>query len=139
MEMPAASPKGPLTLFLNDCCVVEEGRWALASAIYKAYATWTRLNGLGMPMGREEFHRVMYSKFSYNRSRREVGRQVRTWEGVGLKSDGRTTAPLLIERLEQKVAARLEEVAEMNRHIQLLRDTNAQEIVRAAELACFGF
>lgn len=135
LEAPPLPAKNPFRVFLDDCCLVEKGRWVRGASIYKAYITWCHLNGAGVPMERGSFHYVMLKMFTYNRSRRVDGKQMRSWEGVGLKSHDTVHAPPLLERLEAKIASREEELAELRRHVRLLRESNAQEIVRAAEQA----
>lgn len=78
----------PLKEFLEDCCEVGADRWVRNSDLSGAYAWWCKQNRERFPLGRASFHdRVQSKGFKESRSRRANDKQMRTWEGIGVKAD----------------------------------------------------
>jgi P4 family phage/plasmid primase-like protien len=76
----------PLREFLEECCEVDNELWVQVSSLTQVYVWWCQENR-ERPLGRVAFAERMKSKsFGYSRSRRDsVGKQLRTWEHVGLR------------------------------------------------------
>jgi len=78
----------PLREFIEDCCDVGNGQWVRSAELAAAYAWWAKQHGERFPLGREPFQeRIKALGFRYSRSREVDGKQIRSWEGIGLKPE----------------------------------------------------
>jgi P4 family phage/plasmid primase-like protien len=77
----------PLKEFLEDCCETAAENWVRSSDLAAAYMAWCKQAGERFPLGRSNFgERLSMKGYRPNRSRRsDDGKQMRTWEGIGLR------------------------------------------------------
>jgi P4 family phage/plasmid primase-like protien len=78
----------PLKEFIDDCCELGPGAYVRAQDLAAGYELWAKQNRERYPLGREAFNERLLAKgFKQSRSRRVEGKQLRTWEGIELRSD----------------------------------------------------
>lgn len=95
----------PLKEFLEDCCEIPEGHeppeeveklfWCKCSDLSNTYAWWCKQQREKFPLGRERFKERVLSKghgagrgaAKENRSRREEGKQMRSYEGLRIRGE----------------------------------------------------
>jgi len=71
--------------FIEECCIVEEGRKVSNRSIRYAYETWCRENG-DYPLGQKLFNAKMTERgFAVKRSGANGSRD---WHGIGLADEG---------------------------------------------------
>jgi len=76
---------GYLLKFIEECCIVEEGRKVSNRSIRYAYETWCRENG-DYPLGQKLFNAKMTERgFAVKRSGANGSRD---WHGIGLRMRG---------------------------------------------------
>jgi P4 family phage/plasmid primase-like protien len=69
----------PLTDFLDECCIVQEGAEIQASTLFKAYQRWAQTNGLRYPLTLKSFGLEVKAQFAC----KQVN-GVNRYQGVGL-------------------------------------------------------
>jgi hypothetical protein len=70
--------------FLDDACRPGDGLWLRGSDLWRAYKRWCVERQRPRRLTYPELHFLLGNRYEYSRSRRIRGKQLRTYEGIGL-------------------------------------------------------
>jgi putative DNA primase/helicase len=84
----------PTSMFVRECCVVEESRSATVAELFGAWTDWCEANNR-KPGNRQTFSRNLLAAVpSLHQTRpRSDGARIRGYEGIGLEEQSRAPAP----------------------------------------------
>jgi putative DNA primase/helicase len=78
----------PLSVFVEDCCIIDVSREIEIDALYQRYLEWCKANGTDRPGNKQWFGRnlnTLHPEIEQARPQLPTGKRVRTYRGVGLQ------------------------------------------------------